>query len=88
LFWIVLAAAFKSHELVEAGAANTASCVSGVAVGTSAWFFGLSYAVSRRHKKFTEQTLLLMEHISGLCLLLYALGQGVHMVWQIIHHKW
>lgn len=87
LFWIVLAAAFKGHDLVEAKFSSIAFCVAGVAVGTSIWFYGLSYAVSCRHKKFTERTLLRMEHISGLCLVVYALGQGVHITWQVIHHK-
>jgi threonine/homoserine/homoserine lactone efflux protein len=87
LFWIFLAAYFRAHDWVEPTMAGTLSCVAGVAVGTSVWFCGLSYAVSRGHGKFTEKTLLRMEHISGICLLLMAIGQGVHIVWQMSHHK-
>ena len=87
LFWIFLAAYFRAHDWVEPTLAGTLSCVAGVAVGTSVWFCGLSYAVSRGHGKFTEGTLLLMERISGICLLLMAVGQGIHIVWQMTHHR-
>jgi threonine/homoserine/homoserine lactone efflux protein len=87
LFWIVLAANFKSREWVPSSVAGVASCVAGVAGGTNLWFSGLSYAVSRGHKKFTERTLLRMEHISGLCLLGLALIQGAHIVWQMSQHQ-
>ena len=86
LFWIVLAALFRSHDWVEPTVAGTSYCVAGVAMGTGLWFFSLSYGVSRKHGKFTEKTLLRMEHISGICLLLLAIGQGVHIVWQMVHH--
>jgi len=87
LFWIFLAAYFKAHDWVEPTLNGTLACVAGVAVGTSVWFCGLSYAVSRGHGKFTERTLLRMENISGICLLLMAIGQGIHIVWQMTHHK-
>jgi len=87
LFWIFLAAYFRAHDWVEPTATGTLFCVAGVAAGTSVWFCGLSYAASCGHGKFTEKTLLRMEHISGICLLLMAIGQGVHIVWQMTHHK-
>jgi threonine/homoserine/homoserine lactone efflux protein len=87
LFWIFLAATFQAHEWVEPSWAGHFWCVAGVAGGTSVWFCGLSYAVSRGHGKFTDRTLLQMERISGICLLLMAVGQGIHIVLQMIHHK-
>jgi threonine/homoserine/homoserine lactone efflux protein len=87
LFWIVLAANFRSRDWVGSTAADIASCVAGVGVGTNVWFSGLSYAVSRRHKKLTERTLLRMEHVSGLCLLGLAIVEGCHIVWQMAEHK-
>jgi threonine/homoserine/homoserine lactone efflux protein len=87
LFWIVLVAGFRSRDWVGRTVGDAASCVTGVALGTNFWFSGLSYAVSRRHKKFTEGTLLRMEHGSGLCLLGLAAAEGIHIVWQIAHHK-
>jgi threonine/homoserine/homoserine lactone efflux protein len=87
LFWIVLAAVFRGHEWVETNLAGTCACVAGVGLGTNTWFCGLSWAVSRGHGKFNEKTLLRMERISGLCLLLVAVGQGIHIVWQITHQK-
>jgi len=87
LFWIVLAAAFHARDWVQPNLAGTASCVAGVGLGTGTWFCGLSYGVSRGHGKFTEKTLLRMEHISGICLLALATLQGIHIVWQMTHHK-
>jgi threonine/homoserine/homoserine lactone efflux protein len=87
LFWIVLAANFRSRDWVGATAVDVASCVAGVGVGTNVWFSGLSYAVSRGHKKFTERTLLRMEHASGICLLVLAVAEGLHIAWQIAQHK-
>ncbi len=86
LFWIVLAANFISRDWVEPTWTGKLSCVAGVAGGTSLWFCGLSYAVSRGHGKFTEKTLLRMEHGSGLCLLGLGIAHGIHIGWQIAHH--
>ena len=87
LFWIILAAYFISREWVQPTWPGKLSCVAGVAGGTSVWFSGLSYAVSRGHKKFTEKTLLRMEHFSGVCMLALAVIHGAHMVWKMAKHK-
>jgi hypothetical protein len=47
------------------------------------WFFGLSWAVSLGHQKFTEQTMLRMERGSGVGLLALGLAHGVHLAWQL-----
>lgn len=86
LFWIVLAANFISRDWVEPTWTGKLSCVTGVAGGTTLWFSGLSYAVSRGHGKFTERTLLRMEHGSGICLIVLAVAHGIHIVWQMAHH--
>jgi len=87
LFWIVLAANFKSRDWVGASVGDVCSCVAGVGAGTSLWFCGLSYGVSRGHGKFTEKTLLRMEHGSGVAMLLLALAQGIHIVLQMVRHQ-
>ena len=87
LFWIILAANFISREWVAPTWSGKFSCVGGVAAGTSLWFCGLSYAVSRGHGKFTEKTLLRLEHLSGICLLALAAAHGVRIVWQMAHHR-
>jgi hypothetical protein len=87
LCWMILAANFIAREWVEPNSSGKAACVAGVAVGTGAWFLGLSYAASLGHKKFSEQTLLHMEHYSGFGLLLLALAHGGHIVWQLARHK-
>jgi len=87
LGWVVLGANFISRGWVAPSWQGRLSCVAGVAGGTGVWFSGLSYAVSRGHGKFTEKTLLRMEHISGVCMLAMAVIQGAHMVWQMAKHK-
>ena len=87
LFWIILAASFISHEWVEPSRRGKFACVTGVALGTGLWFAGLSYGVSRGHGRMSEKTLLRMEHISGLMLVLFGLGQGARIVYQLVQHK-
>src|SRR5580704_15108778 len=87
LFWIVLGIYFISHEWVKPTLLSKAACVTGVAVGTSLWFFGLSYAVSLGHRKFSNKTLLRMERGSGIGLLGLALIHGVQILWEIQKHK-
>ena len=86
LFWIILAANFLSREWVEPNNQGKLACVTGVALGTGLWFLGLSYAISLGHKKFSERTLLRMEHFSGVGMLALALIHGVNIVWQMAHH--
>jgi threonine/homoserine/homoserine lactone efflux protein len=83
VFWIILAANFISREWVSATAAGKGACISGVALGTGLWFIGLSYVASRGKGRFSEQTLVRMEHVSGVVLLLVALGHGVNIIWQL-----
>ena len=85
LFWIILAANFISREWVERTGQSKLACIVGVAGGTSLWFFGLSWAVSLGHKKFSEKTLLRMEHFSGISLLVLAFIHGLNIVWQMAH---
>jgi threonine/homoserine/homoserine lactone efflux protein len=87
LFWIILAANFISHDWVEPNREGKTACVTGVALGTGLWFTGLSWAVSRGHGKFSEKTLLRIEHFSGVGLLLIAVIQGGHIAWQLAKHK-
>jgi threonine/homoserine/homoserine lactone efflux protein len=87
LGWVVLAANFITRGWVEPTWPGKFSCVAGVAGGTGVWFSGLSYAVSRGTGKFTEKTLLRMEHVSGIFMLVLAVAQGAHLVWQMAEHK-
>lgn len=87
LVWIVLAANFISHDWVEDTLAAKGACVAGVALGMNTWFCAFSYAVSRGHGRFSQQTLLRIQHLSGLCLLALGLLDGGHIVWQLARHK-
>jgi threonine/homoserine/homoserine lactone efflux protein len=87
VFWIILAANFISREWVTPDWPGKLACVAGVAVGTGAWFLGLSWLVSLGHGRFSEKTLLRMEHIAGICLLVLALIHGGMIVLQMAKHK-
>jgi threonine/homoserine/homoserine lactone efflux protein len=87
LTWIVLAAHFMFHDWVADTRAAKIACVAGVACGTCTWFCALSFGVSRGHKRFSENTLLRLQHISGICLVIVGLFDGAHIVWQLVKHK-
>lgn len=86
-FWIIFAANFISREWVTPDWPGKLACVAGVALGTSAWFVGLSWAVSLGHGKFSEKTLLRMQHFSGIGLLALALIHGGIIISQMARHK-
>jgi threonine/homoserine/homoserine lactone efflux protein len=94
LTWLVIAAYLMSHEayfMDQYWVADTfgakAACVVGAALGTNAWFCGLSFGMSRRHGRFGEKTLLRMQHLSGLCLIVVGIFDGIHIAWQLARHK-
>jgi threonine/homoserine/homoserine lactone efflux protein len=86
-FWIVLAANFISREWVEPNGQGKLACVGGVAAGTGLWFVGLSWAVSLGHRKFSERTLLRMEHVSGVVLIVFGLIHGGRLVWELAKRR-
>jgi threonine/homoserine/homoserine lactone efflux protein len=86
LLWIVLAANFISREWVAPTWEGKGACILGVALGTSLWFIGLSWAVSLGHKKFSDKTLLRMEKGAGIALLALAGIHGVQIVLQMAQH--
>jgi threonine/homoserine/homoserine lactone efflux protein len=87
LFWIVLAANLMAHDWVDDTRAAKIACIGGVACGTCAWFCVLSFGISRGQGRFSEQTLLRLQHISGICLIIVGLFDGGHIVWQMVKHK-
>ena len=86
VFWIILAANFLSREWVSPDWSGKLACVAGVALGTCFWFFVLSLGASRGHGRFSEKTLLRVEHGSGIGLLVIALIHGGWIVWEMTHH--
>ena len=94
LFWIVAALYFMSHdawftsyEWVEDNIAAKAAFITGVALGANLWFFGVSWLSSRGQGRLSEQTLLRMEHFSGICLLVLGFYHGGHIAWQLARHR-
>ncbi len=86
VFWIILAANFISREWVTPDWPGKLACVAGVAMGTGGWFTGLSWVVSLGHGKWSEKTLLRMEHCSGAGLLILALIHGGTIIWRMQNH--
>jgi threonine/homoserine/homoserine lactone efflux protein len=78
--WVVLSASLMAHDWVDATVVAKTACVVGVFLGTLFWFVLLGYAVSRSHGRFSEKTLLRVQHVSGLCLITTALFEGVRIV--------
>ena len=83
VFWVFLALFFGSHDLVTPDWAGKLACVAGVAVGTGGWFLGLSWVVSLGHGRWSEKTMLRVEHYSGALLLILSLVQGGIIIWQL-----
>ena len=50
-------------------------------------FCVLSFGVSRGHGRFSEKTLLRLQHFSGICLIIFGLIQGTHIAWQLARHN-
>lgn len=87
VFWVILSANFISREWVTPDWPGKLACVGGVALGTGAWFVGLSWAVSLGHGKFSEKTLLRMEHLSGVGLLILGLVHGGMIIHDMVQHR-
>ena len=88
LFWIVLSATLMAHNWVDDDSFFAkAACVGGVALGTNTWFTALSFGVSRGHGRFSEKTLLRLQHFSGICLIIFGLIQGGNLARHLAKHN-
>ncbi|HLH55367.1 MAG TPA: LysE family transporter [Verrucomicrobiae bacterium] len=85
VFWVILAANFISREWVTPDWPGKLACVGGVALGTGLWFLVLSWLSALGQGKFSERTLIKMEHVSGVLLLALALIHAGTIIWQM--HK-
>jgi threonine/homoserine/homoserine lactone efflux protein len=85
LMWITISATFISHDWVDDTWYSKTACVLGVGLGAAAWFFLVSYIVSRKHKEFSRETLVRMSHVSGLFLLGIAVYLGVRLIKLLSH---
>lgn len=75
--WFVLAAKFISYRWVTSDILGRLACVGGVGLGTVSWFMVLAWQSSRGYGKWSEKTLLQIEHISGIALIIFALLDGL-----------
>src|SRR5215469_16631429 len=85
VFWVILAANFISREWVRPDWAGKCACVAGVTLGTGSWFVVLAWIAAKGRGKFSERTLVRIEHISGFVLLGLALVHGATIIREI--HK-
>jgi len=84
--WFVLAANFISRDWVAPEFSGRMACVAGDGLGTILWFLVLAYSSSRRVGKFSEKTLVKIEHWSGVALIIFALLDGVWISKQMVDH--
>jgi threonine/homoserine/homoserine lactone efflux protein len=84
--WVVCAANFISRDLVTPELSGRMACVAGVGLGTILWFLVLSFGSSRGFGKWSEKTLLRIEHISGIALIIFALLDGAWIAKQMVDH--
>jgi threonine/homoserine/homoserine lactone efflux protein len=84
--WFVLAANFISRDWVTPELSGRMACVAGVGLGTILWFLVLAYSSSRKMSKFSEKTLVKIEHWSGVALIIFALLDGVWISKQMVDH--
>ena len=75
--WVIFAAQFISRHWVTPDLTGRLACVGGVGLGTISWFLVLSFSSSKGYGKWSEKTLLKIEHISGIALIFFALLDGV-----------
>jgi threonine/homoserine/homoserine lactone efflux protein len=87
VFWVILSGNFVSRDLVPNNWNGKLACVAGVALGTGAWFVALCWAVSLGHGKFSQKTLLRMEHLSGVGMLALALIHGGIIAHHLAQHR-
>jgi len=84
--WFVLAANFISRNWVTPELSGRMACVGGVGLGTILWFLVLAYSSSRGLRKFSEKTLVKIEHWSGVALIIFALLDGVWISKEMVDH--
>jgi threonine/homoserine/homoserine lactone efflux protein len=84
--WFVLAANFISRDWVTPEFSGRMACVTGVGLGTILWFLVLAYSSSRGLRKFSETTLVKIEHWSGVVLIIFALLDGVWISKEMVDH--
>jgi threonine/homoserine/homoserine lactone efflux protein len=87
LFWIILSTNFMLRGWVQPNFLCKLACVTGVGLGITLWFTILSRAVSIGQGRFSEKTLLRIEHFSGIGLIALSLFNGSRIVWQLARHK-
>ncbi len=83
LGWIILSANFISRGWVAPNMEGKLFCLVGVATGVAIWLFGLAWAISLGHKKFTENTMIRMERASGVGLIILGLIHGAYLAAQL-----
>jgi threonine/homoserine/homoserine lactone efflux protein len=83
LLWIIVGVNFISRGWVKPTMEGRMFCLAGVAAGVAIWLFGLAWAISLGHKKFSDKTMLRMERGSGIGLIALGLAHGIYLASQL-----
>jgi threonine/homoserine/homoserine lactone efflux protein len=86
LAWVVWSGFLVAHDWVAESFAGRAACVGGVFIGATLWFLILSYGISCGHGKFSEKTMLRLQHLSGNGLIIAGLCAGGNIIWHLAYH--
>ena len=87
LAWVVWSAFLLSHDRVADSILARAACVGGVFTGAMVWFLLLSYGISRGHGKFSEASMLRLQHLSGIGLIIAGCIAGLNIIWHLARHR-
>jgi L-lysine exporter family protein LysE/ArgO len=87
VFWVILAADFIARGWVKPDWPGKLACIAGVGVAIGLWFTFLSWMVAKRQGKFSNMTLVRIEHYSGIFLVGLASIRGVQMIWNVLNKK-
>lgn len=86
LAWVFWSGFLVAHDWVADSLGARAACVGGVFVGATLWFLILSFGISCGHGRYSEKTMLRLQHLSGNCLIIAGLCAGGNIVWHLAHH--
>ncbi|KAB2880271.1 hypothetical protein F9K33_05545 [bacterium] len=75
-FWIITAGFIFSHRLIERNMPDQVSFISGMAIGTAAWFFSLAKIVAYKRAVISEKTVKKITMATGTVLIVFGIYLG------------
>lgn len=75
-FWIITAGFIFSHRMIEKNMTDQLSFISGMAIGTAAWFFFLAKFIAMKRAVIAEETVKKITMITGAVLIAFGIYLG------------